>query len=102
MKKVIKSMDKDFPPIVFGCDFCGAEFVVTPPEDDMKIEYTEKSIIEENKVQYSSVFFSCVPCFKIVGIKKITTYITHCPICGEKASWAVEERMYDKEEGFNE
>ena len=25
MKKIIKTVDKDFPAIIFGCEFCGAE-----------------------------------------------------------------------------
>lgn len=98
MKKVIKSIDKDFPPILFGCDFCRAEFVVCPPEDDMKIEYAERPIIEEDKPEYSGTSFYYVPCFKIAGIKEIITYITHCPICGEKVSWT----MVTKKENTNE
>lgn len=73
MKKIIKSMDKDFPPIVFGCDFCGAEFVVNPPEEDMNIHIVSYPVCE-------------------YGLYKeyvVTTYYTHCPICGEKVFWKV-------------
>ena len=76
MKKIIKSMEKDFPPIVFGCDFCGAEFVVSPPEEDISIHIVSFPIYE-------------------CGLYKeyiITTYFTHCPICGEKAFWKVCEK----------
>lgn len=86
MKKIIKSVDKAFPLIGFGCDFCGAEFVVSPPEKDMNINV------------------ETFPRYEFGSYKEsiITTYITHCPVCGERASWSVKERIYDKKEDFNE
>lgn len=82
MKKIIKSMEKDFPPIVFGCDFCKAEFVVTPPEEDINIFTVSYPVCE-------------------CGLYKkynITTYFTHCPICGEKVFWKICEKKESLDE----
>ena len=75
MKKIIKSVDKDFPPMMFRCDFCGAEFVVSPPEEDINIDVAI----------YPEFNFSSEQCV-------ITFYFTHCPVCGERAYWRVEEK----------
>lgn len=89
MKKIIKSMDKDFPPIVFGCDFCGAEFVVSPPEEDMRIECVEAPLIEKDNMYYCGhiAIFRNEHFFKTEGVYRAVAYITHCPVCGEKVRW---------------
>lgn len=93
MKKIIKTVDKDFPAIIFGCEFCGAEFVVFSPEEDMKIEYAENPIVEDKGIYYYSAFSPYVPRFKTTGVKRTTTYITHCPVCGERAYWSTHEKL---------
>lgn len=75
-------MDKDFPPIVFGCDFCGAEFVVSPPEEDINISIKSFPIYECGS-------------YKEYIIK---TYFTHCPICGEKTFWKICEKKESLDE----
>lgn len=97
MKKIIKSIDKDFPPIVFGCDFCGGEFAVSPPEEDMKIESREKPILDESPTIESGFIF---PVYNVKGFRKITKYITHCPVCGERVSWSVKKEEYNNEEDY--
>lgn len=87
MKKIIKNMNKDFPPIVFDCDFCGAEFAVSPPEKDMKIDIRLPYPIYRNEDNP----------FVATGYYKITTYISHCPVCGERVCQKIwEERGLDE------
>lgn len=95
MKTIVEETVKDFPTINFECDFCETKFTVSPPESDMKTECYVNPITEVGSVEQALLFFP--EKFAVIGLEKITEYITHCPICGERVSWSV-----TKKENINE